>query len=314
MDYEGQICRAPMERSSFMLPVMVGCSYNACRFCGLFKHLKYRALPFEQVEAECRRVSSMGGNPKKIFLGDGNAFTFDTEYLLRLINMVKGYFPGAEIFNMDATVTSILEKSDEELKALHDAGVRHLYIGIETGLDDVLRFMQKDHDLAEVRAAIERLHAASLIYDAHIMTGIAGRGRGEENALALAEFFNETHPVHVVNFSLFLHDRVPLYEDICEGRFVPSSELENLKEARTLISHIEVDESHPIKYDGFHDYISYRVRGTLPKDKDKMLKSLDKAIAEETEEDRSMPIYSFVDGGGRRFFNEENSKYIWDME
>lgn len=37
MDYEGQICRAPMERSSFMLPVMVGCSYNQCKFCNLFR-------------------------------------------------------------------------------------------------------------------------------------------------------------------------------------------------------------------------------------------------------------------------------------
>ena len=50
MIYEGQICRGPMERSSFMLPVAVGCSYNRCRFCNLFKHLKYRQLPMEQVE------------------------------------------------------------------------------------------------------------------------------------------------------------------------------------------------------------------------------------------------------------------------
>ena len=57
MDYEGQICRAPMERSSFMLPVMVGCSYNKCRFCMLFKHLKYRELPLEQIEQELQRVA-----------------------------------------------------------------------------------------------------------------------------------------------------------------------------------------------------------------------------------------------------------------
>ena len=70
MDYEGQICRAPMERSSFMLPVMVGCSYNVCRFCGLFKLLKYREIPFEQVEEECKRVSSMGGGAGQSELSD----------------------------------------------------------------------------------------------------------------------------------------------------------------------------------------------------------------------------------------------------
>jgi len=278
MDYEGQICRAPMERSSYMLPIMVGCSYNACRFCGLFKHLKYRPLSLDDIRKECERVKALGGNPKKVFLGDGNAFTFSAKYLLDIISMVKEYFPAAETFNMDATVTSVLEKSDSELAALREAGVRHLYLGIESGLDDVLKFMNKDHTLAEAKAAIKRIHEAGLIYDAHIMTGIAGRGRGQENAKALAEFFNETHPKNVVNFSLFLHKEVELYEDIIEGRFIPASELENLMEDRTLVTGIVADQSDPIKYDSFHDYLAYRVRGTFPDDKDKMLASLDKAI------------------------------------
>ena len=64
MEYEGQICRPPMERSSFMLPVAVGCSYNRCTFCTLFKHLRYRQLPIEQVEAELQRVHDAGGNPE----------------------------------------------------------------------------------------------------------------------------------------------------------------------------------------------------------------------------------------------------------
>lgn len=74
MNYEGQICRAPMERASFMLPVMVGCSYNRCKFCNLFRHLNYRELPLKQIEGELKRVREAGGSPKRIFLGDGNAF------------------------------------------------------------------------------------------------------------------------------------------------------------------------------------------------------------------------------------------------
>ena len=70
MDYEGQICRAPMERSSFMLPVMVGCSYNQCKFCNLFRHLKYRELPMEQIEAELKRVAGTAmGSRRRFFLG-----------------------------------------------------------------------------------------------------------------------------------------------------------------------------------------------------------------------------------------------------
>ena len=79
MEYEGRICRSPMERGAFMLPVAVGCAYNACKFCDLFKDLKYRELPLEQVEAELARVRSLAGNPERVFLGDGNAFGMDTE-------------------------------------------------------------------------------------------------------------------------------------------------------------------------------------------------------------------------------------------
>ena len=128
MDYEGQICRAPMERSAFMLPVMVGCSYNRCKFCNLFRHLTYRELPMDKIEGELRRVKQAGGSPKKIFLGDGNAFGLKTERLLQILERIHAYFPECMCINMDATVTSIRQKSDRELELLYDSGVRHLYL------------------------------------------------------------------------------------------------------------------------------------------------------------------------------------------
>lgn len=290
MQYEGWICRAPMERASFMLPVAVGCSYNACKFCTLFKHMKYRELPMEQIEEEILRVKNAEGNPKRVFLGDGNAFGLETEKLLEILNMIRTTFPACEGINMDATVTNIQEKTDEELRQLKAAGVDELYLGIETGLDDVLKFMVKDHDLQQVYDAIERLHAAGLEYDSHMMTGIAGKGRGIENAEALTEFYNRTKPRKIVNFSLFLHREAPLYKDIEVGRFVPADELENLMEERRLIELLEVED---VKYDGFHDFSQIRVRGTLPKDKEKMLAKLDKAIEEMQKKE---PTYAYVDG------------------
>ena len=117
MNYEGQICRGPMERSSYMLPVAVGCSYNRCKFCTLFRHLKYRELPMEQIEAELERVRNLGGNPKHVFLGDGNAFGLDTGRLLKITDLIHRYFPDCCAINMDATVTNIRAKSQEELQA-----------------------------------------------------------------------------------------------------------------------------------------------------------------------------------------------------
>lgn len=313
MQYEGQICRAPMERASFMLPVMVGCSYNRCKFCNLFRHLKYRILPLEQIEDEIKRVKKVGGRPKKIFLGDGNAFGLKTERLDEILSMIQNYFPECQSVNMDATVTSILQKSEEELDKLYQKGVRHLYIGIESGLDDVLKFMKKDHNVSQAYEAVGRIKGAGMSFDAHIMTGVAGKGRGIENAEALAEFFDRTEPSHVVNFSMFLHREVPLYSDIKEQTFTPADELENLREERRLVEILakkQERQDNVILYDGFHDYIKFRVRGILPADREKMLDKLDKEILYF---ERQEPVFSYVQGECPDLEKCDGLNKVWDM-
>lgn len=277
MEYEGQICRPPMEKASFMLAISVGCAYNRCKFCNLFKHLKHRELPMEQIEAELIRVKAVNGNPKQVFLGDGNAFGRQTAELLEILKMIHSYFPACQSVNTDAMVTDISNKTDEELISLKEEGLCNLYLGIESGLDDVLVFMNKDHDLSQAYREIERMKSAGLVFNAHIMTGIAGAGRGIENAEKTAEFFNRTKPERITNFSLFLDQRTPLYREIQKGTFLPADELENLEEERRLLELLQTDG---LIYDGFHDYIEFRVKGVLPKDRDKMLGKLDQAIAE----------------------------------
>lgn len=287
MEYEGQICRPPMERSSFMLGVAVGCAYNRCTFCTLFKHLVYRELPLAQIEDELKRVHDLGGSPRSIFLGDGNAFGMATPRLMSILSLIRKYFPACEMVNMDATVTDIRQKNDNELRELYDAGVRRLYLGIESGLDDVLEFIRKDHTKQQAEEQIQRLHDAGLSFNAHIMTGIAGTERGEENARQLAEFFNRTAPERIINFSIFLHTQAPLYRAIENGIFRPATELENLIEARTLLENLSV----PCQFDGFHDAIEVRIRGDLPRDKEKLLRKLDDAIALWQTRD---PVYCIV--------------------
>lgn len=205
---------------------------------------------------------------------------------------------------MDATVTSILQKSEQELKRLAEYGVRHLYLGIESGLEDVLTFMKKDHTVSEAYEAIERLQAAGLIYDAHIMTGVAGRGRGQENADALAHFLNQTHPAHVVNFSMFIHREVPLYREIENGNYVPADELESLREEKRLLEQLNI----PIKYEGFHDYLQIRVRGKLPTDQEKMVGKLEVFIKKY---EAKPPIYALVQGECPDLVKCDNLENMW---
>ena len=170
-------------------------------------------------------------------------------------------------------------KTDEELRALSNNGYKHLYIGIESGLSDVLSFMHKEHDVAEAEREIARIKNAGMIYDAHIMSGVAGKGRGIENAEALAAFLNRTKPEFVVNFSMFISSDTPLYQDIVKGCFHPATELENLKEDRRLVELLATDGTE-LFYESFHDCIRKRVWGNLAKDREKMIIQLDKWIEE----------------------------------
>ena len=276
MEYEGQICRSPMERSSFMLPVAVGCSHNACHFCMLFKHLRYRPIPLEEVFAEIDRIVSVGGNPKRIFLGDGNAFSLPTDTLAAILRRCREAFPALQSVGMDSHVQNILEKSPEELRALRELGLRDLYLGIECGLEDVLQLMEKGNTLREAEQAVEKLHAAGLDYDAHIMSGICGKGRGEENAEALAAFLNRTKPLRICNFSLFFHRSSPLYKDYEKGLWQPADERENLFEDLCLLERLS---DFDCDYDGMHDFLPVRVRGNLRKDREKMCAKLREEIA-----------------------------------
>ena len=289
MEYEGQICRPPMERGAYKLPVAVGCSYNQCKFCTLFKHLSYRELPMEQIEAELSRVKSLGGNPSHAFLGDGNPFGLPTSRLLELLSLIRRYLPRCTSVSMDATITNIREKSDAELRRLYEQGVDEVYVGIECGNDDVLEFMKKDHNSKEAYRELSRLKQSGIAYSAHIMTGLAGEGRGLESAENTARFLNQTHPKKIINTAIFLSKRAPLYREIEAGRWKPSSHLENLREERRLIELLDTEVE---SYDGLQDPIEVRTRGSLPRDKEKMLEYLDRQIRRlETEGEPPVPIY-----------------------
>lgn len=214
--------------------------------------------------------------PKKVFLGDGSAFTLNYKKLYEIISLIKEYLPSVEIINCDATISSVKNKSDDELKNLKELGLTTLYIGIESGLNDVLEFMDKDHNTNEAIDQIERLKKVGIDFGAHIMTGIAGCGRSFENAKATADFLNLTKPKAIINFSLFIES--DLIKDIELNKFNPASELENLMEEKALLEHLDFNESDNIKFSGYHDFIHFATKGILPKDRNLLIMKLEKEI------------------------------------
>lgn len=276
MDYEGVICRPPMELGAFLLPVTVGCTHNRCTFCTFYKDTGFRVIPLEAVEAELARAAGSGRTPRRIFLGDGNPFTLGADRLLEIMAMIRRYFPATPPVGMDATVASVAAKSDGELSALAGAGVSELYVGVECGVEEALAKLRKGFTLAQVKEQTARLDRAGIAWGAHLMLGTGGAGRGEETALRTAELLNETRPRDAINVEMFIHRGTELYRQVQAGQFQPASALESLEEERLLLENIRV----PMNYDGFHGWHEFHVWGPLPERKPAMLKKLDVAIAQ----------------------------------
>lgn len=276
MEYEGVICRPPMELGAFLLPVAVGCTHNRCTFCAFYKDLDFRVIPLEEVESELVWASGTGRTPRRIFLGDGNPFVLPADRLLTILDMIRRHFPDMPPVHMDATIGNVAAKSDGDLRALRRAGVRELYIGIECGVEETLLKLKKGYTLSQAREQLSRLHEAGIDYGAHLMLGASGAGRGEETALRTAEFLNETCPKDAINVEMFAHRGTELYSQIKAGEFIRANALELLEEERLLIGNIHV----PMDYDGFHGWHEFHVWGPLPEKRAAMLEKIDTAIAQ----------------------------------
>ena len=274
MEYEGVICRPPMELGAFLLPVAVGCTHNQCTFCAFYKDKSFRIIPLEEVDAELTRASETGRTPRRIFLGDGNPFVLPADRLLTVLDMIRRHFPEMPPVHMDATVANVAGKSDAELRALRLAGVRKLYIGIECGDESALSKLQKGFSLSQAREQTARLQAAGIDWGAHLMLGCSGHGKGRETALRTAELLNETRPTDIINVEMFSHPGTELFRQISTGEFIQAGTLESLEEERTLIENLCIS----VNYDGFHGWHEFHVWGQLPEKRTAMLRKLDAAI------------------------------------
>lgn len=299
MHFHGTIWRPPYEAESLMLQATAGCTHHACKFCTLYEDLpfRFRMSPLEEIEADLGEAQLWGTDPmtllsarlqglprpegpRRVFLVGANPFVLLPERLEKIAELIHRYLPTVETIGCFARVTDVGLKSDEELRHLRSLGYDGLTVGVETGDDRALAFMNKGYQARDIVEQAGRLDGAGISYSFFYLTGISGAGQGTEGALRTAEVFNQAHPKRVGSSMLTVFPSSELYREIQAGRWREESELEKLEELRTLIEHLEI--STRFETDGASNLI--RIQGDLPKDRDRLAGRLERLIAGGDEE------------------------------
>ncbi|MBP3475120.1 MAG: radical SAM protein [Lachnospiraceae bacterium] len=288
MHYTGTIWRPPYEASSLLLEVTAGCTHHKCKFCTLYDDLpfRFRMSSIEDVEADLREASKQyslwkGCKVSRTFLTGANPFVLKVEKLLTIAELIQKYFPQNKTIGCFARITDITAKTDEELKQLKTAGYDGLTIGIETGDDKALQFMNKGYVSKDIVDQCSRLDQAGIGYNFFYLTSISGAGRGEIGAKRTADVCNQLHPRLIGANMLTIYPQSELYQEIQNGNWQEEGEIEKYRELKVLIENLEI----PVIFAALGASNAIQLQGSLPKDKEKLLATLDEIIGNVSEEE-----------------------------
>ncbi len=257
------------EMTTVLLPVTSGCIYNKCVFCSMYKNVKYCEVPFHDIEMELLHGYTY---TEKIFLTGADPLTIGFEKMKRLLNLIHTHLPYCACVASYASIKSISKYTVAELSILHDLGLRLLYIGFETGRDDVLRLMNKSHTVNEAIEQAKKLNEARLSFNSILMYGIAGKGEGIQNAIATAEMLNQFSTNKIITMNLTVFFGTELNDMIKKGIFIPTDRNERLLELLTLLKNLEPKQS--TIFDTTHPTNIIKIKGILPQDKSLLINNV----------------------------------------
>ena len=288
MHYTGTIWRPPYEAASLLLEVTAGCTHHKCKFCTLYNDLpfKFKMSPMEDIECDLQEVKRAvkglsSEHIDRVFLTGANPFVLSYNKLVAIAELIYKYLPLVKSIGSFARITDVAPKSDKELAKLRALGYDGLTIGIETGDNEALRFMNKGCTLTDIIEQCQRLDAADIHYSFFYLVSISGAGRGETGAKLMADICNQMHPTLIGANMLTIYPNSELFVEIQRGNWHEEGELEKYKEVRTLIENLQI----PTVFAAMGASNAFQFYGQLPKDKEKLLSFLDEIIGNVSEEE-----------------------------
>ncbi|MBU3100179.1 MULTISPECIES: radical SAM protein [Clostridium] len=272
MEYEGIVYRPPSEAYSLIVQVTIGCSHNGCTFCGMYKDKRFRVRELKEIMADLEQAKLDYGVVKRIFLADGDALVLKTSELKIILLKIKELFPGCERVGVYATPNDILAKSVEDLSLLKALGIGILYLGVESGSNEILKSINKGVTAQNLIMAGRKVKESGIKLSTTLISGIGGREKISENAIESAKLISAINPDYVGFLTLMLESGTSIYKDIQNDIFHVLTSEEVVQELREFLENVEVTNCI-FRSNHASNYVS--LSGTLPVDKDKLLSDID---------------------------------------
>lgn len=275
--YEGDMYRPPSEAESLILQATIGCSYNECTFCGMYRDKRFRVRPIGELRDEIGWARDhLGSHVRKVFLADGDALVARAAFLHKLLDELRAAFPKLRRVSCYASPQSLQVRSVEEMAALREAGLTLYYLGIESGHDTVLERLVKGVDAAEMIRVANKAGEAGVNLSTMILLGAGNRELSLEHALESARVVNAIQPRFVSTLVMTPVENTPLWEEDRRGEVDHMNPIELAAELREFVAGLELEGSI-FRSNHASNYLA--LSGTLPKDKQRLVAGLDAVLA-----------------------------------
>jgi radical SAM superfamily enzyme YgiQ (UPF0313 family) len=289
-----EIIRPPSEHDSYYLPLTSGCSNNSCAFCAFsFTNLGIRDLQDVKQEIDAmslyvnHRITAPGQpdivymilrrwNGKKLFLQDGDALVYPYPKLLEAMEYLKEKFPRIERVASYATPHDILRRSVGELKALKDLKLGILYMGVESGDDEVLKRIRKGATHDEMVQAARKVKEAGILLSVTVILGLGAVKGSQRHAMETARILTEMDPDYAGALTLTLIPGTSLHQAYERGDFDLITPFTSLQELKLIVENAVFSDCF---FSSMHASNYYAIRGSMPAEKDKLIRQLDAILA-----------------------------------
>jgi len=273
--YEGIVYRPPSEAYSLIVQVTIGCSHNGCTFCNMFKEKKFRIRDLSDIMLDLQHAKLTYGIVKKIFLADGDALVLQTEKLKLILLKIKELFPECVRVGIYATPNDILRKTLEELRELKEFGIGIIYLGVESGSNEILKSINKGVTAEEMIMAGRKVKESGIKLSTTLISGIGGTEKIKEHVIESAKVISAINPDYVGLLTLMLERGTLMHEDVQNGIFNILTSKQIMQETREFLENVDVTNCI-FRSNHASNYVP--LAGTLPRDKNQLLKDIDLAL------------------------------------